>query len=206
MNRLLGFIISVFFILAPIPAHAIKTASSFDLSWASALLNLTTTQVGGGSSVSTQRINSYTGLQLDYNVAMFDYRTVATIEFTQFQTSTLGPSPLSRVALGASYHLFRINGQRVILDNQVEGKVWGVSPALELSVGLSRLSVNGGGLDFTAGLIDAIPRLLIEVPMSTSFLLMFRVGSYLTVSGSSSQYKISLSGTVFNLGFKLTTL
>jgi len=198
-------------LLTPEPAHAIKTAASFDLSWATALLTVSAAPVGSTGAPSTASLNSYTGLQLDYNVALFDYRTVTTLSFMQFGTSSMGASPITRIAMGASYHFFRINGQRVILDNQVEGKIWGVSPALELSLGLDRLSVDGKSstqqkLQFTAGLIDAIPRILIEIPMSTNVLLMIRAGTYLTLSGSSAQYKIGLSGGVFNLGFKLTTL
>jgi hypothetical protein len=190
-------------------AHAIKTASSFDLSWAVAQLNLTATPIAQKTEAVPKHLNSSTGIQLDYNVAVFDYRTVATFSFTQFQTSTLGTAPISRIGVGLSYHLFRINGQRVILDNQVEGKVWGVSPALELSVGVTKLSVkdeNDSNFDFTAGLIDAIPRILIEIPLSSNFLLMVRAGTYMTLKGSSPNYTIKLSGSVFNLGFKLTTL
>jgi hypothetical protein len=203
------FYLTLLCFLIPQPAHAIKTASSFDLSWAAALLTLNASQLSATTATAPapRRLTSYTGVQLDYNVAMFDYRTVATFSFTQWQTSNLGTSPMSRIAFGASYHLFRINGQRLILDNQVEGKVWGVSPALELSIGLNRLSVNdGNSFNFTAGIIDAIPRLLIEIPVSSTFLIMLRAGTYLTLQGSNALYKISLSGTVLNVGFKLTTL
>ena len=193
----------------PGSAHAIKTASSFDLSWALAQLNLTAVQTSSTTPAIVKHLNSFTGMQLDYNVALFDFRTVATFSFTQFQTSNLGTTPISRIAFGASYHLFRINGQRVILDNQVEGKIWGISPAVELSVGVNKLSVKEPGnsnFDFTAGLLDAIPRLLIEVPITSTFLLMLRAGTYLTLQGATSQYKINLTGPIFNIGFKLTTL
>jgi hypothetical protein len=203
---------SAFCLFVSAPAYAIKTAASFDLSYAVAQMSLTarqTTTTANAPLTSAHHLNSYDGLQLDYNVALFDYRTVASFSFLQFQTSTLGVAPISRIAFGLSYYLFRINGQRIILDNQVEGKVWGIAPALELSFGITKLSVkdpNDVNLDFTAGLLDAIPRLLIEIPLSSSFLLMLRAGTYLTLKGSTSQYSIGLSGGVFNIGFKLTTL
>ena len=188
-------------------AHAIQTASSFDLNFAAAELNLTTSEVGKTAPPQTISLNSLTGLELDYNVALFNYRSAVSVSFTQFETSNIGKVPISRLAIGYSYYLFRINGQRLILDNQVEGKTWGVAPALELSLGINRLSINKDvNLDFTAGLIDAIPRLLIEVPLSSTFLLMLRGGTYMTLKGSSAQYNISMSGAVFSIGFKLTTL
>jgi hypothetical protein len=179
------------------------------LNWVDADLTLKTSQVGSSTAALSTPVSSQTGLELDYNVALFDYRSAVAFSFTQFETSNAGKVPISRLAFGYSYYLFRINGQRVILDNQVEGKTWGVAPALELSVGINRLTINNkptGTLDFTAGVIDAIPRLLIEIPLSASFLLMLRGGTYLTLKGSSAQYNISLSGGVFSVGFKLTTL
>jgi hypothetical protein len=188
----------------------VQTASSFDLNWVDADLTLKTSQVGSSTAAVSTPVSSQTGLELDYNVALFDYRSAVSFSFMQFETSNAGKVPISRLAFGYSYYLFRINGQRVILDNQVEGKTWGVAPALELSVGINRLTINnkdsGGNLDFTAGVIDAIPRLLIEIPLSSSFLLMLRGGTYLTLKGSSSLYAISLGGGVFSVGFKLTTL
>ena len=204
----------LFCLFASEPAHAIKTAASFDLSYAIAQLNLSASQVSAAGSTSTTpvgttQLTSYSGLELDYNVAMFDYRTVASFSFMQFQNSNLGNAPISRVGFGISYYLLRINGQRVVLDNQVEGKVWGVAPALELTFGVNKLSVkdpSNANLDFTAGLLDAVPRLLIEIPLSSTFLLMLRAGTYMTLKGSTTQYNIKLTGGIFNIGFKLTTL
>ena len=212
MRQFYFFLISLC-LFASEPAHAIKTAASFDLSYAIAQLNLSAEEATAatsstGSAAGTQ-LTSYTGLELDYNVAMFDYRTVASFSFMQFQNSNLGSAPISRVGFGISYYMLRINGQRVVLDNQVEGKVWGVAPAVELTFGVNKLSVKdptNANLDFTAGVLDAIPRILIEIPLSSTFLLMLRAGTYITLQGSTTQYNIKLSGGIFNIGFKLTTL
>ena len=50
--------------------------------------------------------------------------------------------------------------------------MWGISPALELTLGLSVLSVKDPpriNLQFTASKIDMIPRLLIEIPAAPPF-------------------------------------
>ena len=187
-------------------AHAIKTAASFDASYGIANLTINAYDAAGTLS-ETRGLQSSTGFQIDYNVAMFDYRTVATLSFAQFQTSNIGEVPLSRLAIGGSYHFFRVNGQRLILDTDVESKVWGVSPALEVTLGINKLSINdSASFHFTSSLLDICPRALIEVPVSSSLLLMLRAGYFATIYSSASPYKIKLSGLILNVGFKLTTL
>lgn len=208
--KLVCFLFIVFSLVHPLSAYAIKTAASFDASWAFVPgLSLAATQTSTGVSLKNRTLTSLTGAQIDYNIALFDFRTVASFSFTQLVGSNLGPSPFSRLALGVSYHLFRINGQRVLLDNQVESRVWGISPALELSIGINKLTINdpdAKNFNFAASLLDAVPRVLIEIPMSSTFLLMLRAGSYVTLLGKNADYNIKLSGLLLNVGFKLTTL
>lgn len=186
-------------------AHAIKTASSFDISYGMAQLNVEALDANGNLAES-RGLNSSTGFQIDYNVAMFDYRTVATLSFMQFQTSNIGDVPLSRLALGASYHFFRVNGQRVIMDTDVESKIWGVSPALEITLGVNKLSINDSvNFQFTSSLIDLTPRILVEVPVTSNILLMLRAGYFMTLLSGNIPYEINLSGMVLNAGIKLTT-
>lgn len=185
------------------------TASSFDLSYGLTSLSLTTGQVGSVSPPLVRTISSQTGFEVDYNVAMFDYKTVATMSFMQYASSSLGQMPISRVSLGASYHFVRVNGQRVLLDNGVEGKVWGISPAFEVTLGLNKLSVtdpNNPGFNFTAALVDVLPRLLLEIPMSSSFLLLIRGGYMFSISNSGQLFNIKYGGSTINIGFRLTTL
>ncbi len=205
MTSLLRLLLLSGFLFATIPAHAIKTASSFDVSYGMAQLTVDAYD-SSGNLAESRGLNSSTGFQIDYNVAMFDYRTVATLSFLQFQTSNIGNAPLSRLALGASYHFFRVNGQRVIMDTDVESKIWGVSPALEVTLGVNKLSINdSANFQFTSSLIDLTPRLLVEVPVTSNLLLMLRVGYFMTLMSGSVPYEIKLSGLVVNAGIKLTT-
>ena len=186
-----------------------KTAASFDLSWATTNLNLDAYDAGSASVSKTRTLSSATGLQIDYDVALFDYRTVVSASFTQFMSSNLGKTPFNRVALGVSYHFIRVNGQRVVLDNEVEGKVWGISPALELSVGVNKLSIkdpDDANFDFTSSLVDFMPRLLVEIPLSSNYLLLLRGGYYTTLSTNGQFYDIKAHGLVLSVGLKLTTL
>jgi hypothetical protein len=189
-------------------AQAMNTASSFDLSWAYTSLKLD--GLVDNASTVQRSLNSPTGLQIDYNIAMFDLKTVGTISFTQFATSNIGSRPLTRLSFGGSYHFLRMNGQRMILDNQVEAKSWGISPAFELTIGLSYLSINdpdNSNFVFTTSKIDVSPRLLIEIPASPSFLIVVRVGILKSLSsgGGASRYDVNYGGLIANLGFKLTT-
>ncbi len=187
-------------------AHAIKTASSFDLSYGIAAYTVNAFD-SSGQLAETRTLSSKTGFQIDYNVALFDYRTVASLSFSQFQTSNIGDVPLTRLAIGGSYHFIRVNGQRLILDNEVESKVWGISPAIEMTLGINKLSINDTeDFQFTSSLVDATPKLSVEIPVSSKILLILKGGYFLTLFSSSSPFKINLSGPVFNLGFKLTTL
>jgi hypothetical protein len=187
------------------PAHAIQTAASFDVNYAATALN---TQTGSAGTANTPRtLTSMSGFEANYNVAIFDYKTVTSLSLMQFENSNIGKVPLTRIALGASYHFIRINGQRILLDNEVEAKQWGISPAIELTIGISKLSINdNGGTVFTASFIDVLPRFLLEIPLSSSFLLLLRAGYLTSVSGGGSIYSIKYSGGVYDIGFRLTTL
>jgi len=206
--RFIPFIVICLFALSP-PAHAIKTAASFDLSWATTSLTLDASDAGSSSVSKTRSLSSLSGLELAYDVALFDYRTVVSASFTQFMSSNLGSTPFNRVALGISYHFIRVNGQRVVLDNEVEGKVWGISPALELSLGVNKLSIkdpSDPNFDFTSSLVDLLPRVLVEIPLSSNSLLLLRGGYYTTLSTNGQFYDVRAHGLVMSLGLKLTTL
>ncbi|MBU6154943.1 MAG: hypothetical protein KGP28_11620 [Bdellovibrionales bacterium] len=211
MSAILGKVIRIhslifaFFFWLP-DAWAIKTASSFDLSYG--LANYTINAFdSSGALAETRTLSSKTGFQIDYNVALFDYRTIATLSFSQFQTSNVGEIPLTRLAIGGSYHFIRVNGQRLILDSEVESKVWGISPAIEVMLGINKLSINDTeDFQFTSSLFDLTPKLTVEIPVSSKVLLILKGGYFLTLFSSTSPFRINLSGSVFNLGFKLTTL
>jgi len=193
------------------PAQAMMTAASFDVSYGLTSLSLTTQELGTSVSVPslTRTISSLSGYEVDYSVAMFNYKTVASMSFMQFINSSLGNVPVSRVALGAAYHFIRVNGQRVVMDDGVEGKMWGVSPAIELSLGFNKISINDPGnpsYNFTAAFIDVLPRLVFEIPLSPSFLLVFKGGYLFSVGSYSDLFDIGYHGYTINAGFRLTTL
>ncbi len=200
--------ISLFFAL---PAHAIKTAASFDVSYGLTNLTLTTQELNSAVPVPAleRTISSQTGLEIDYSVALFDYRTVASMSFMQFIDSSLGRLPISRVGLGVAYHFIRVNGQRVVIDDGVEGKIWGISPAFEVSLGFNKLSISdekNPSYNFTAAFLDVLPRLVLEIPLSSSFLLLIK-GGYLFSMGSYNElFDIGYRGYTIHAGFRLTTL
>jgi hypothetical protein len=191
-------------------AFAIKTASSFDVSYGITNLSVTTTQTGTSQSPLVRTLSSNTGIEVNYNVALFDYRTGATMSFMQFLSSNIGSMPVNRASLGLSYHFIRVNGQRYLIDNGVEAKVWGISPALEMSVGLNKLSIsdpkNPLEYNFTAAFVDVLPRLLLEIPLSSSALLLLRGGYMFSATGEGALFNVKYAGTMFSLGFRLTTL
>ncbi len=199
-------LITIFLLFSSMDAQAIKTASSFDLSYGLAGYTVDAFD-STGALAESRTLSSKTGFQIDYNVALFDYRTVASLSFSQFQTSNIGEIPLTRLAIGGSYHFIRVNGQRLILDSDVESKVWGISPAVEVTFGINKLSINDtADFQFTSSLFDMTPKLSVEIPVTSKILLILKGGYFLTLFSSASPFKINVSGSVFNLGFKLTTL
>ncbi len=198
-------------LLLALPAKAMKTSSSFDVSYGLASLSLVTQELGTTIAVPslTRTISSQSGLEVDYSVALFDYRTVATMSFMQYINSSLGRIPISRFGLGVAYHFIRVNGQRVVMDDGVEGKIWGVSPAVELSLGFNKISINDAGnpsYNFTAAFIDLLPRLVVEIPISASFLLVMKGGYLFSVGSYNDLFDIGYHGFTINAGFRLTTL
>ena len=188
-------------------AFAIKTAATFDVNYDYTSLNLSFGSTGQ-SNLQSVTLQSFSGYEVDYNVALYDLKTVASISFTQFLSSTQGPTPITRFAIGGSYYFIRVNGQRVILDNQVEGRVWGVSPAFEFSTGINVLAVkdqNNGSYDFNASIFDVLPRVRIEIPLSTTVMALFRLGYLMSLSNSNQNYTISYKGMVASLGITLSS-
>lgn len=188
-----------------------KTSSSFDASLAIANLSLSGTSKVNAAKIYERTLFSFTGFELSYNVALYDYSSTAFVSFYQLASSSMKtPIPFGRLAIGGSYHFIRMNGQRIVLDNQVEGRSWGVSPALELSVGLTRLTVEDpdrSNTQFTTAVIDMFPRLLFEIPLTPSFLLMVRAGYFFPIvyKNASAEYDIYYSGYSFMVGGKLAT-
>ncbi len=199
------------FFASPLAFAGFHTAASFDANYCFTSLSAASGSSSTSTNLNHRTLTSSTGYEIDYNVALFDFRTVATLSFSQFLTSNLGQTPLTRVALGAAYHFIRMNGERVILDNQVESKAWGISPAVELNFGFTSFSpsdTGAGGLgQFSASLLDMKPGVLVEIPFNPNFLILLR-GSYLSSLSlfGSGGYTINYSGYIFSIGVKLTTL
>lgn len=202
-------LLSLVFLLHCNSAFAIKTSSSFDMSYGITSISLSTVQTGSAQAPILRTISSQTGFEIDYSVALFDYKTVATMSFMQYASSSLGQIPMSRIGLGASYHFLRVNGQRIILENGVEAKIWGVSPAIEVTLGINKLSINDPGnpsFNFTASFMDLLPRMVFEIPMSSTFLLLLRTGYIFSIGGSNDFFTVKYDGFTMNIGFRLTTL
>ena len=187
-------------------ANAIQTLASFDFNYAITSLTVATGSVATATSNPPRTLTSDRGFEANYNVALFNYKTVVSISFAEFFRSSLGNTPLTRIAFGGSYHFIHVNGQRILLDNQVEGKQWGISPAIELTAGITKLSIADSGTTFTASFIDVLPRALLEIPLNSSLLLLIRAGFLTSISGGGKVYTIKYSGAVYEVGLRLTTL
>lgn len=190
---------------------AVQTSSSFDINYALAGLTISGQKTDDSARLYDRSMFSLSGFELNYNVALYDYSTVAFISFYQLMSSSMNtPMPLGRIALGAVYHPFRMNGQRIVLDNQVEGKSWGISTAIELSVGITRLSIEDPELaqtQFTTALIDLLPRLLFEIPITPRFLLILRGGYFVPFiyKNKEASFQVYYQGYTFSVGGKLAS-
>lgn len=197
------------FVIHTVQSAELKLGSSLDIGPAMASLALNVT--GQGVSEYSRTLSTFSGINVNYQVIFFNLNAIASVEFTQFQDSNLGSLPLTRLGLGFAYYPLKLNGQRMIMDNGVEAKSWGVTPGIELGIGLNKLSIKdpappSGVADFSASLADITPRLVVEIPISPSVVIVARGGYFVALPLSSEgTYKIGLTGMMASLNLRLST-
>lgn len=194
----------VLFCFVSVPSNA-YIASDFDANWGVSFIDV---KVAG---IAPKAIESYSTLEIGYNLIFSSINTALNISFMELVNSNFGLIPFTRLAFGPRYYVRGLNGTRLLLDNQVQGRLWRPSPFIGFQLGFSSLSIEDTTSpqfqnNFNAAIVDANIELGLETPISSDWLLMGQF-SYLTSVLSNSgdeRPELSYEGLQILIGLKIT--
>ncbi len=197
--------LSFFFIFGlSLPSSAaMKSDIDFNLGFSS--INIT-----AGEDLS-QRIESYSTVEVNYNMIMSSMSTVFNISFQEFIDSTYGNLAYARLGVGAKWYPKGLSSQRVIFENQVIGQLFKPTPFIGLNLGLANLSVDDNSdpflqASYNASVIDAIIQIGLETPLNPDWLLTAHFGYVQSLMSNAQGDQPALVYTGFQvlIGVKLT--
>lgn len=124
------------------------------------------------------------------------------MSFFEIINSKDGYLTFTRFSLGPRWYPRGMNGGRVIIDNDVQARVWRATPFIGMNLGISNLSVK----EYNASLIDLTPRFGVEIPLTAKILLLgqFIVSTSLSSSSSGEAKDISYQGSSAMLGIVIS--
>ncbi len=152
----------------------------------------------------TKKLTSPAGFEFNYNLIHDAYKTAYCFSFYEVIKSEDGYLSFTRFAIGAKYYPTGLNGRRVVLDNEVEAKLWKASPYLGLFLGISNTSVK----EYNASAFDLTPRFGVEIPVTAKLIMLtqFEIFSSLSQGGPSTGAKsFSYSGFAALIGIRVTS-
>lgn len=153
---------------------------------------------------NSKKLTSSAAFEFNYNLVQESLNFAYCFSFYEIFKSDEGDLSFSRFAIGGKYYPTGLNGQRLILDNEVEAKLWKASPYVGLFFGISNTSVK----EYNASAFDLTPRLGVEIPATAKLIMLaqFEFFSSLAQGGSSSGAK-SFSYTGFGalIGIRVTS-
>ncbi|XGC81091.1 hypothetical protein ACES2L_01180 [Bdellovibrio bacteriovorus] len=147
------------------------------------------------SNIVDDSLESSSTIEVNYSVNNPSLNTAMTLSFMEAAGGGGQQLPFTRIAIGARYYMFGVNGVRVVMDSTSEAKVWRPTPFIAVNAGLSNLAVEG----FNASLLDLSVRGGVEVPLYSDLLLIGQValGSSLTSADSEDEAVTYNSMTLF---------
>lgn len=152
----------------------------------------------------TKKLTSPAALEFNYNLIHDAYNTAYCFSFYEVSKSEDGYLSFTRFAIGAKYYPTGLNGRRMVLDNEVEAKLWKASPYVGLFLGLSNTSVK----EYNASAFDMTPRFGVEIPVTAKLIMLaqFEIFSSLSQGGPGTGAK-SFSYTGFGalIGVRVTS-
>lgn len=201
--RVCKLITLISIIFAGLFSHAALTSDvTAGLAFGSNTVSLTQTK---------QTITSSSIFDFSYNIYYSAMRSAFFLNFTESLKSNVGELTFTRIGMGARWYLFGFNGDRMVLDSSVEGRVIRPAPFLSLSLGSTTLSVPTLNLDsrqyFNAMSFDLDFRAGIEVPLNHNYYLVAQLGTLAGIPTYNQLTKENLSYQGLNIyaGFKATS-
>jgi len=157
-------------------------------------------------------LESMSTIEIGYNLIFVGADMAFNFSFQEILQSEFGSLPYTRIALGPRWFPRGLNGRRVILDNQVQGRIWRPSPFIGLQVGLSNLSIQDNTdsqltNDFNAAMFDANVEIGVETPITSDWLLVGQFAYVVSILGETGDQRpeISYSGIQIFMGLKFTS-
>lgn len=169
--------------------------SSFDL-------NLGQSSFTAKASTDTRTIDSFSTLEMNYCLRNSSLGIAYAISFFELVNSKEGSLALTRLSLGPRWYPIGMNGNKVLIDNDVIAKIWKATPYIGGSFGLTNLSTKA----YNASLFDLGIRVGVEIPLSPKFLLnaQYIMSQSMSSSSKSADTQISYSGNSATLGLLIS--
>ena len=179
--------------------------SDFDANWGVSFVDITLDGVG------TRSLESYSTIKLDYNLIFSSLDMALVFSMSEMFESNFGTIPYTRFGIGPRWYIRGINGNRVLLDNQVQGRLWKPSPFIGLQLGFGSLSLEDGAdvqlkSDFNAAVIDTTLEIGLETPVSANMVFIGHFSYLMSALSSSDETRpaLSYSGIQLFVGLKMT--
>lgn len=171
-------------------SHAYLT-SSFDM-------NIGQSSFSAKTSNDSRTIGSFSTIEMNYCLRNSSMGLAYAMSFFEVVNSKEGALALTRFSVGPRYYPMGMNGNKVIIDNDVVAKIWKATPYIGGSMGLTNISTQV----YNASMFDLGFRFGVEIPLTPRLLLNAQYG-FSESFGSSSvgdAKNISYSGTVATVG------
>lgn len=152
----------------------------------------------------TKKLTSAAGLEFNYNLIHEAYNAAYCFSFYEVGKTDEGYLSFTRFAIGAKFYPTGLIGRKVILDNEVEAKLWKASPYMGLFLGISNTSVK----EYNASAFDITPRVGVEIPVTAKLIMItqFEIFSSLSQGVPSSGAKnFNYTGFGAMLGIRITS-
>jgi hypothetical protein len=164
--------------------------SSFDA-------NLGAANIQTKSGDFSKNLTSVSAIELNYNLNHTAANTAYTLSFAELLRTDEGSLTFTRLSLGSRWYPRGMSGGRLIIDNDVTARVWSASPFIGLGIGLSTMSIK----EYNASFIDVGPKVGVEVPLSSSLLLLGQFTFTSSLSGNGAESKsVTYSGANVMVG------
>ncbi len=145
--------------------------------------------------------------EFNYNLNYAGPNIAFNINFAEVVKDGFTNISYTRMGLGARWYFFGFNGQKLIIDNQTSGLILRPTPYIGSGVGMSNFSITEGGPgDFNASNLDLTIYAGLEVPLTSTFLLMLQAQGLTNITSSEEEGRnISYLGFSFHAGIKVSS-
>lgn len=152
----------------------------------------------------SKSISSISAIELNYNLNHTAVNTAYSLSFYELAKTDEGMVTFTRLSLGSRWYPRGMSGGRMIIDSDVQARIWAAAPFIGLNIGLSTLTIK----EYNASFIDFGPRVGVEVPIAINMLLIgqFTFSSSLSSSAGDTARSVSYSGGSVTAGVVISGL